>query len=92
VTDLATMPSIRDACGLIEDWLDHLLLAPRVREDLGCSFGRVLDKVADGDEAAMRAWLRVEREMRTPRRAHERWIDRLVAIDAMARQFGATLQ
>jgi hypothetical protein len=92
VTDLATMPSIRDACGLIEDWLDHLLLAPRVREDLGCTFGAVLDRVADGDEAAIAAWRRVEREMKTPRRAHERWIDRLVTVDAMARQFQATLQ
>jgi hypothetical protein len=93
------MPSISDACNLIEGWFDRLAVVPPLREKLGLSFGAILDAVLDGDEGAIAAWRRVEREMRAPIRAREAGepiyqplIDRVAVVDALAHQFRATLQ
>jgi hypothetical protein len=87
-------PSIADACTLIEGWFDSLALVPPVREELGRSFGVILDAVVDGDERAITTWRRIERAMKAPLRAREpgepgyqRMIDRLATVDALAQHF-----
>jgi hypothetical protein len=91
------LPSISDACNLIENWFDQLAVVPRLREKLGLSFGAILDAVLDGDEQAISAWCRVEKEMRSPIRAreageaiHQPLLDRVAVVDALSHQFRAT--
>jgi hypothetical protein len=93
------LPSISDACNLIEGWFDRLAVVPPLREKLGLSFGAILDAVLDGDGRAIAAWWRLEREMRAPIRAREAGelvcqplLERVAVVDALSHQFRATLQ
>jgi hypothetical protein len=85
------MPSIEDACLLIEETFDSPLVAPRTRENLEHSLGGILCAIVDGDQQAAAAWRRIERELRTPVRPAEpgeppfqAMTDWIITIDALA--------
>jgi hypothetical protein len=87
-------PSIEDACILVEDFVAAMHLAPAVADHVSKELGVILAAVVDGNIDAVRAWRRIEREIKAPIRAREHgehgWqplIDRVVVVVALAAHY-----